>query len=629
MEKVLLHGPLEGLPRKGRAIGQFAAKGARLSCAFHYLVKILGVSVNEFLPIITADGQFPGTPVSRKHLFEIFAGHRPFRRKTMLALADRINAFLAQALQTCEQLGTASELKISLRRFAFIRITPKSLQVMPHDLFLVYEGRLNPYVRPDATGSGEDVVIEIIVQSNSPKPGLSERERREWLMDLVRKGSFQFGKSESSLKITLALTPEQANDIILRYRNGELEKAGIVALRQLGMPESRLMRKIAIPTGDIAVESGDLDMRLRRAWKIARVVEALILPIRRLRWLFSPEIRCTPLANVFAEASTRYYSADLVAQGSKFAVDLAVCWIAWPVVTALGLWLVLMCFGLHLGVELLVAISSGVILAFIGAQVCSTVISPLACSAGAVVMGMGFGVAQGLILAHLGMPGSEAIRRDPFLSAVGGLIGLSATDWHTHFPPYLSSSLLVLVGVSIGLAGWLMAQPRKASLASAKRTGLRDLSIGIAGSLTGVLIGIVYGVSALLMRFGMLKVAAFGLAFALVGSSTFGVTIWLRLQRAKMLEKSGIDAGSALRRSIALGICHLLVSASLTLIAFTSTGRVSGLLGLVGLSAWFHATWFTAAHVVSDRYGSPNAAILATTLEGSLGFVVFVLFRMQ
>src|SRR5579863_7796133 len=215
MEKIIANEQLRLLARSARTAGRFASKGRRLSCAFHYLLKTLDVPVNEFLPVITANGKFPDTPLKRNHIFEVFAGHRPFRKKTMQALADRINIFLAHALASSQQLGTLSALQTALRRFSFVRMSASSAAVMAYDLFRVYEGRLNPYTAPNSMPEhlGENVRIEVIIQGAEPPRNLSEQELRQWFISLVQKGSFRFGKSEGSLKITLAVAREQATDL--------------------------------------------------------------------------------------------------------------------------------------------------------------------------------------------------------------------------------------------------------------------------------------------------------------------------------------------------------------------------------------------------------------------------------
>jgi hypothetical protein len=51
-------------------------------------------------------------------------------------------------------------------------------------------------------------------------------------------------------------------------------------------------------------------------------------------------------------------------------------------------------------------------------------------------------------------------------------------------------------------------------------------------------------------------------------------------------------------------------------------------MALSAASAYFHATWFTAAFVFGEQIGSLRSAVAATTVEGAVGFTVFVIFRM-
>lgn len=614
--------------KRSRAAGRHAAKGQRLSCAFHYLLKILALPVNEFLPVVSADGKYPDVPVKRNHLFEVFGGHRPFRPKTVQALADRINAFLRNAIETHHHAGTGPELRAALRRFGFVRVSADSASVLPHDLLLVYNGQLNPYVAGNSTTeSANDLHIEIIVESAESWTDLSEQEKRARLINMVKSGRFKLGRSEGSIKITLALTHEKASELLSRYRTGELDGEGVVVVRQVAAAHNWLERKITVPTQAVEIGTAETAAQFRRAWKVASITAALALPLRRLRWILSPAIRCAPLANVFAGSRGRYYATGPDRHGSRFTVDLAVCWIAWPLIALIGLFVLLSLLNLRFPVDVYLGLFSGLILGFLGAQVCSAVISPLACSAGAIIMGTGFGVAQGMILGASGPPNVDLIVHSPFISAAGGLVGLAAPDWHDHFRLHQALLLLILIASSIFIAGWLMAQPGKASQSSRNHGRKHNVVIGIAASLTGGLIGIVYGLTELLTSAGLSKVAAFGSAFVLVGGATFAVTIGLRLQRARMFEGLCLTRAQSNGRIIFLTLIHMLVSVLLIHVAFTNAGMTLGLFALAGLTAWFHATWFTSAHIIADRYGSPGSAVLATTLEGALGFVVFILVR--
>jgi hypothetical protein len=218
------------------------------------------------------------------------------------------------------------------------------------------------------------------------------------------------------------------------------------------------------------------------------------------------------------------------------------------------------------------------------------------------------------------MKGGEALSRasvqkDCFISVTGGIVGLSAPDWRTHIPPLAVIVLLGAIASAITASGWLMAQPSKAG----PRTGEsgRRVAIGaIAGACMGAGIGLVRVFSWLLTRAGWSGRAAFIAAFAAVGCVVFLSTLKVRLPRT-----SGT-------RLALFGLAFCLLSSSVCTVAFVEAGSFIGILALAASTGMYHAVWFTGASVVGNRIGSARAAVIATTLEGAVGFTAFIVFRM-
>ena len=187
----------------------------------------------------------------------------------------------------------------------------------------------------------------------------------------------------------------------------------------------------------------------------------------------------------------------------------------WPILTAVLLALTLM--PLRLVFPLLavdVGIVTGVVLSLAGAQVCASVVSPIAVGAGAIVMGWAFGLAHAFAVGRFGPSGLGSpfsgviVRSDLFIAVAGAPIGLSAPRWPNQFPALLVGFMLAAVAISITTAGWLMAQPMNAAGASAPRILVTQGSLGelrrwrwfrdsprfvgvVCGVLSGGLIGLV------------------------------------------------------------------------------------------------------------------------------------------
>jgi hypothetical protein len=608
----------------------FAEQGERLSVALYALFDAFRITIGDFLPVISGLGLYPRNTVSRSHVLAILAGDRRLTRKTAQNLVDRLNVFLEGSFDRCANEGATAEMKRSLRRVAFLRVASHSSSATADDLFKFYNGEVGLQSTTAGADNATERAMWLEVFGDAHAAELSEEQQRQWAMEMVRQGRFRIGRSESSAKITLSVTEDVASEILSRYVDGEFEERQIVLIRRIAPPTNKLTRFVLLPSKLVEAGTPDTSPSYSEAWNKATLVASLVRPLRRLRWIFSPSIRSTPLVNVFRSSESRFYASELSGQQSAFVTDLQVCWVAWPILTAAVLFLVLWIFGLRTPIDLGLGLLCGMTLAFLGAQVCSSVISPLGCSAGGVLMALCFGVAQGMILGRARFSpafSGDNIRQNPFISVTGGIVGLVAPRWRDHFSAVEAILLLLLVAIAIAIAGWLMAQPANANRPIPRDALIRDLLRGFAGSLAGLFIGAVYGMTILLASFGLTKLFAFGIAFTLIGGFVFGATIWLGARRTVQTYTPGVSQSPPLAKAVWFFAAHMTISIVLLCATFAEAGQVIGLVALAASTAWFHSTWFTAAHILSIRLGSPRSAVIATTLEGAVGFAAFILIR--
>jgi hypothetical protein len=206
------------------------------------------------------------------------------------------------------------------------------------------------------------------------------------------------------------------------------------------------------------------------------------------------------------------------------------------------------------------------------------------------------------------------IQRDFFVSITGGIVGLSAPDWHSRMPLPLAILLISAIATAIAAAGWFMMQPARA--AAVGQTSRRRLLLGtLAGSAMGAGIGLVRGTSVVLTHWGCPQHLAFIAAFAFTGSVVFAFTIRLRMPKMRK------------GKQLLFALLYAAVAAMLCGWAYQNAGGSFGLVALAASTGWYHATWFTAASVVGQRIGDARAAVFATTLEGAVGFTAFVVFQ--
>jgi len=348
-------------------------------------------------------------------------------------------------------------------------------------------------------------------------------------------------------------------------------------------------------------------------------MEWALRPWRRLRWLTSPAIHSSPAARVIRESNERAYASDLAGKRAALSADIQMASGIWPLFAALSLSAVLLAMhGFSPNVAIAAGVATGLAISLAGAQVCSAVLSPIACGAGTIVMCWAFGLAQALAIGLAGNADTLSranIHKDFFVSITGGIVGLSAPDWHARMPLPLTILSLAAIACAIAAAGWFMTQPAKADAAG--RTSQRRLLLGsLAGAAMGAGIGMVRAVSTALAHWGWPRHMAFTAAFALVGSAVFAFTIRLRMPRVRK------------QRLIVFALAYAAVACALCGLAYRNAGGGFGLVALAASTGWYHATWFTAASVVGQRIGDARAAVIATTLEGAVGFTAFVVFRL-
>jgi hypothetical protein len=411
------------------------------------------------------------------------------------------------------------------------------------------------------------------------------------------------------------LTEQQKELIQLALQNAgmsnvhETDLAAIPSLTRRLLPEH--------PWTD--PDEPDSPARFVAGWRSAiRWDRLLIRPLRRLRWLFSRAVRSSPLAHVISQSDERAYATAARDNWQALKTDLRMVWIQWPLLTILLLTSLLGAIRLiDQRTEIALGIITAVGLYLTGAQLCSTVISPLAAGAGGIGLGLSFGLAHAIILGRFGdseLLGQAAIREDFFTAITGGIVGLTAPLWHRGMAAALMLFLLFVVAFSIAAAAFLMGQPKRAS-ASPPAGRPREWLGVLSGVSVGGCIGLVQLGVAWLNTKQVPTGIAFTSVFTLTGSMIFALSVWLRtndLRRSKMMM---------------LVAAYVFITVSLCFGVWQRAGDGWGLVALSAASAWYHATWFTGAFVIAEKIGSVRAAIVAASLEGAVGFTAFAASR--
>lgn len=407
-------------------------------------------------------------------------------------------------------------------------------------------------------------------------------------------------------------------------------------------PSTRRPRTILDPPRPAAGATwAETDARFRTLWRGVRLRQALMTPWRRLRWLLSPGVAASPLADVIRSSDGRAYASAglLPANVRGVAADAVMAWLAWPLLTAVLLLATLWPLKTIMpNISIAGGVVSGLVLAIAGGQICSFVVAPIAAGAGGIFIGWAFGFAQAIAIGRIG--GGDAdihamIDRDVFTAVTGGPLGLAAPHWPGEIPPALIIFILLAAATAIAASGWLMAQPMRAigvspprwperfrRLAARLPFVRRILRFGpkgteavgaIIGSLVGGAIGVVRGLGSLFSLLPLAPAAPFALAYGLVGSAVFGLTIWISGRRG-LAGAAGFAGAYGLA---AVGLCWAIVV----------TRGLASLIILSGLSAIYQATFFTGAFVVASRF-SRRCAVIATALEGGVGFTAFITYRL-
>ncbi len=421
----------------------------------------------------------------------------------------------------------------------------------------------------------------------------------------------------------------------------------------------------------------DLEKKADRFLSRALKIESFLRHWTRLRWIFSPRIRLSPMASALSASGERYYGA--IARSVRWksiAGDWVGTLLCWPLVVA---FLAIVVAGL---LQLLVlpapvaavlwsalplGITCGLFLGCVGAQPCSCVLGVVPCGAGAIPMGLAFGLASSFVLALRLDAGLalQAITDDPFTAVTGGVVGLSAPGWLRAFhsagipgSPFFIAGLILAMWLAIVASGWLMAQPRRASpifknlaqrpasssFPEAAVTGrarswfqaLRErLVLPRSSGRKGVLlrrgwwrallaaivggsgIGLTLGFTHLLLAAGCSATAAFTASFAVVGGSASAAGVRYR-------------TGSS-RRAGAFFVIHALLAGALCFATFHMDGFACRVVVLSATCGFFHSTWFTASYILGEWLGGPEhsetIAVSSAAVE-SLGFIILVLVKL-
>lgn len=172
--------------------------------------------------------------------------------------------------------------------------------------------------------------------------------------------------------------------------------------------------------------------------------------------------------------------------------------------------------------------------------------------------------------------------------------------------------------MAIGLAGWLMAQPQRASEERLRRITWKEIRGAAIGASSGAGIGLVYGLDRL-FQVWTAQPTALILAFLLIAGVWIGVSAYVRFESRTNMGK--------IKRAISTGTTHAAVVGGLIAIAFWTAGTPSGQIFLSASNGAFQSTFFTAAFVIGQRHSGSRAAFAAVLLEGALGFTVFVVLR--
>jgi hypothetical protein len=405
---------------------------------------------------------------------------------------------------------------------------------------------------------------------------------------------------EGCSTLRVEVSGEEAARLLAAFRAGEL---GTTQIIDVGPPRALSSATVSAPApSGKFLFSASFRMAIRKA-RLAR-------PWYRLRYLLTNSGATAHAAHIVSASDQRAYAAPRIRdRWRQLRADLVATLFLWPLLGIALASLTLLPFS---GAVVPIGLLAGFFLSWFGAQPCSSLISPLACGAGTLVMGFAFSVVQAVSLRVLdnGVLSATTIRHDPFVSVVGGIIGLTAPAWRQRISMPLIVILISIVALSIAYSGWLMAQPGRARRRY-DRFSQRKVIVGsLLGALAGGGIGAIFGLTRALGA----GVTSFVVAFSSVGA------LW-------MFGSTAIRTRNW-RRGVVVSILHTIVGALLVTTAFSAAGTTVGLMALAASTGFFHSTFFTAAFVVGERLGGYRAAFVAAALEGAVGFTAFVVSQM-
>ena len=567
---------------------------------FKAFLAVVGFQLKHFLPdgdLVKDD--FPECPISHATGYEKLRGQGSLSPELALRWAQRSERFLNEGLKR----ATEQRRTLSFDGISFIDIDGGLPRVNWKKLVFLYELEKLIPIRIKIGDSVDDATVSAILAKLKEVAGDTQI-----VVAKVREGCTE---------ITILISPERADEIVKLFASRGLPST-VEAVDETAT-EGPMARIFLLDGPPIDLARADALAQFAPVWGKALRLEALIRPWRRLRWLASPSIRTSPIARVLSDSNGRAYATDLGGKHRALKADLQMACVTWPLFASLVLAAALVALRTAFPyVDVGAGLATGLAVALIGVQVCSSALSPIACGAGTILMFWAFGLTQAFAIGALAGGAAlsrSSIQHDFFISLTGGIVGLSAPDWPSRIQTPVMVLLLTVIPCAIAATGWLMAQPAKAG--GAPEPNWRRTALGaVAGACMGAGIGLVRLGSGLLIHFGCPQAIAVIAAFIAVGSATFAFTIRLRVP---------LVAG---RRLVLFMSCYALVSTALCGLAYVNAGGRSGLLALAGATGWYHATWFTAASVVGQRIGSARAAVIATTLEGALGFTGFVVFRL-
>ena len=568
----------------------------RFAQDFGAFLAALKFKLKDFLPADEALERFPEHQIPRTTGYEKLRGEGRLTGERAILWSKRAQCFL--------DLAISKGRSPLLDGFAFVQHVNGHLRVDWRKLMALYN---------------EDAEVAVQIKFDRSIDSAIAAEIYESLKQIVQNKQAGIAKvAEGCIEITVRVSVRDVDRIIAAASAGGVPP-GVMSVRETELPAASRVRQRLIGD-DLVIDFGSAGAfdQFRKVWLAQRRIELVLRPWRRLWWLASPSVKTSPIAGVIRESGERAYAADHRGEARALLADIVMSCLTWPIFAAATLALLLLALQPSFpDIAIGAGVATGLAVALVGAQVCATALSPIACGAGTVVLCWAFGLAQAFAIGTSQFPHSlnrASVQSDLFISVTGGILGLSAPDWLSRFSIATITSLVVIIALAIAAAGWFMAQPAKAG-AVVVHSRRRSIFGALAGAMMGAGIGLVQLATVMLHRAGMANHDAFIVAFVVIGGTVFAVSIklqWPEIQRLRWL---------------AFVLAHAVIASLLFSTSFHEAGTGLGMLALAAASGWYHSTWFTAASVVGNRIGAAHAAVVATTLEGAIGFSGFIVAR--